>query len=187
MKPDTVSIPAVMHILALSALCLSCGPREQPPVPAPTPAPSVSSPADTEVAYSGTTLLATATTDSIPQESSSDEKLYAPSKPTPSHTKRPISLPRLVDLGAGKCIPCKMMVPILDELKRDYSDQFAVEVIDVWEDPAPGRTYRIRVIPTQIFFDAEGKELWRHEGFLGKEDILNKWAELGVPIEPPKG
>lgn len=89
-------------------------------------------------------------------------------------------LPRLVDLGAGKCIPCKMMKPILDELKRDYASQFKTEFIDVWENPDEGKKYGIEMIPTQIFYDAEGKELFRHTGFFGKEDILAKWKELGV-------
>jgi thioredoxin 1 len=107
----------------------------------------------------------------------------------PETAKNPATetLPRLVDLGAGKCIPCKMMAPILEELKRDYTGQFDVEFIDVWKDPEPGRTYRIRVIPTQLFFDAKGNELWRHEGFFGKDDILKKWEELGVTLRPPKG
>ncbi len=89
-------------------------------------------------------------------------------------------LPRLVDLGAGKCIPCKMMKPILDELKRDYASQFKTEFIDVWENPDEGKKYGIEMIPTQIFYDADGKELFRHTGFFGKEDILGKWKELGV-------
>jgi thioredoxin 1 len=89
-------------------------------------------------------------------------------------------LPRLVDLGAGKCIPCKMMKPILDELKRDYASQFKTEFIDVWENPDEGKKYGIEMIPTQIFYAAEGKELFRHTGFFGKEDILAKWKELGV-------
>ena len=93
-----------------------------------------------------------------------------------------VRLPRLVDLGADKCIPCKMMAPILDEFKRDYADQFTTEFIDVWKNPAAGTQYGIRVIPTQIFYDAEGKERFRHEGFFGKEDILNKWKELGVEL-----
>jgi thioredoxin 1 len=91
-------------------------------------------------------------------------------------------LPRMVDLGAGKCIPCKMMAPILAELKRDYSDRFITEFIDVWVNPDAGKPYGIEVIPTQIFFDAEGKELFRHVGFYGKEDILGKWKELGVDL-----
>jgi thioredoxin 1 len=89
-------------------------------------------------------------------------------------------LPRMVDLGAGKCIPCKMMKPILDDLKANYADRFKTEFIDVWENPDAGKPYGIEMIPTQIFFDADGKELFRHVGFFGKEDILGKWKELGV-------
>lgn len=89
-------------------------------------------------------------------------------------------LPRLVDLGAGKCIPCKMMKPILDELKADYRDCFEVVFIDVWENPDQAKQYNINLIPTQIFYGKDGNELFRHEGFFSKEDILAKWKELGV-------
>lgn len=92
-------------------------------------------------------------------------------------------LPRMVDLGAGKCIPCKMMAPILEELKKEYKDKFEVVFIDVWEDRQAGAQYGIRVIPTQIFYDAAGKERFRHEGFFSKEDILGKWKELGVDVK----
>jgi len=96
------------------------------------------------------------------------------------------ALPRLVDLGAGKCIPCIMMAPILEELKKEYAGTFNVEFIDVWKNPDAGRKYGIRIIPTQIFFDASGKELSRHEGFFSREDILLKWKELGVELTKPK-
>ena len=95
------------------------------------------------------------------------------------------ALPRLVDLGAGKCIPCKQMKPILAELTRDYADQFTVVFIDVWENRADGEKYGIRMIPTQIFYGADGKELARHEGFFSKEAILAKWRELGVAVREP--
>ena len=88
--------------------------------------------------------------------------------------------PKLVDLGAGKCIPCKMMVPILEEFQEEYQGKFDAVFIDVWENKSAGEQYGIRVIPTQIFFDADGKELFRHEGFFSKEDILGKWKELGI-------
>ena len=91
-------------------------------------------------------------------------------------------LPRLLDLGAGKCIPCKMMAPILEELKKEYAGRMNVEFIDVWVNPDAGKPYGIEMIPTQIFFDASGKELFRHVGFFGKEDILGKWKELGVDL-----
>ncbi len=93
-----------------------------------------------------------------------------------------VKRPRLVDLGAGKCIPCKMMKPILDDLMANYTDHFSTEFIDVWEKPDVGKQYGIEVIPTQIFYNAEGKELFRHVGFFGKEDILGKWKELGVDV-----
>ena len=91
-------------------------------------------------------------------------------------------LPRLLDLGAGKCIPCKMMAPILEELRRDYAGKLEVEFIDVWEDPEVAKSFGVEVIPTQIFYDPEGNELFRHVGFFGKEDILGKWKELGVEL-----
>ena len=92
-------------------------------------------------------------------------------------------LPKLVDLGADKCIPCKMMKPILDELDKTYQDRFDVVFIDVWKNRDAGRQYGIRVIPTQIFFDAGGKERFRHEGFYSREEIMNKWRELGFTFE----
>jgi thioredoxin 1 len=95
----------------------------------------------------------------------------------------PEALPKLLDLGAGKCIPCKMMAPILDELKETYADTFEVVFIDVWENPDEAKQYDIRMIPTQIFYDAAGKELFRHEGFYSKEDILGKWQTLGIIME----
>jgi len=92
--------------------------------------------------------------------------------------------PKLLDLGASKCLPCKKMAPILDELKKEYAGKFTTEFVDVWEaqNAAKAEEHKIRVIPTQIFFDAAGKELWRHEGFLSKEAILMKWEELGVTV-----
>lgn len=99
---------------------------------------------------------------------------------TPAAAKT--KLPRLVDLGASKCIPCKMMKPILDDLMANYTDHFTTEFIDVWENPNAGKQYGVEMIPTQIFYDAEGKELFRHVGFYGKEDILGKWKELGVDV-----
>lgn len=92
------------------------------------------------------------------------------------------SLPRLLDLGADKCIPCKAMAPILDELKVEFTEVFTVEFLDVWKNPDAAKPYKLKVIPTQIFFDSDGNELFRHEGFYGREDILAKWRELGVDL-----
>ncbi len=95
-------------------------------------------------------------------------------------------LPKLVDLGADKCIPCKMMAPVLEELKKDYAGKLNVQFIDVWKNPDAGKAYGIEMIPTQIFFDAAGKELFRHVGFFGKDDIFAQWKELGVDLSGGK-
>ncbi len=96
------------------------------------------------------------------------------------------SLPKLLDLGANKCVPCKLMAPILEQLKTDYAGQLEVEFIDVWKNQEAGARHKIKMIPTQIFFAADGKELFRHDGFFGKADILAKWKELGVELKPGK-
>ena len=91
-------------------------------------------------------------------------------------------LPKLLDLGANKCIPCKAMAPILDGLKKEYAGKMNVEFIDVWQNEDAGKQYGVEMIPTQIFFDAAGKEMFRHTGFFGKEDILAQWKKLGVDL-----
>ena len=106
------------------------------------------------------------------------------SKPSATNETK---LPKLIDLGAGKCIPCKMMAPILDDLKKDYEGRMNVEFIDVWQNPDAGKKYGIDLIPTQIFYDATGKEVFRHSGFFAKEDILANWKELGVDLTGKNG
>ena len=99
------------------------------------------------------------------------------------HTK---AMPRLVDVGAKTCIPCKLMAPILEELKTEYAGRLQVDFLDVSINPDYAGQYGVTIIPTQIFFDASGKELFRHEGFYSKEDILAKWKEHGVDLTAPK-
>jgi len=101
----------------------------------------------------------------------------SPAAPTAS---RPV--PRLVDLGAGTCIPCKAMAPILEGLKAEYAGRMDVVFIDVWKDREAADAYGIHLIPTQIFFGADGKELARHEGFMGREEILAQWKAVGVRL-----
>ncbi len=93
------------------------------------------------------------------------------------------ALPKLLDLGADKCVPCKAMAPILEEMRETFAGQLDVEFIDVWKDRDAGRPYNIKLIPTQIFFDADGSELFRHQGFFSREDMLAKWRELGYEFE----
>ncbi|OHB73050.1 MAG: hypothetical protein A2Z25_06715, partial [Planctomycetes bacterium RBG_16_55_9] len=91
-------------------------------------------------------------------------------------------VPALIDVGAGTCIPCKLMAPILEELKKELQGRVMVQFLDLNKYRGLAKEYRISVMPTQIFYDASGKELFRHEGFYAKEDILAKWSELGVDL-----
>ena len=101
-------------------------------------------------------------------------------KPAP-----PAALPRLVDLGAHKCVPCKRMAPILEALRVDYAGAVDVRFIDVWKDPRAGKPYGIRLIPTQVFFDRTGRERFRHEGFFSREEIERIFKDsLGVALRP---
>lgn len=86
----------------------------------------------------------------------------------------------MVDLGAKKCVPCKMMAPILEALEKEYKERAAILFIDVWENPEAAKEFRIQVIPTQIFYDAGGREVKRHQGFMSREAIVAELDKLGV-------
>ncbi|GMB00989.1 thioredoxin domain-containing protein [Pelosinus sp. IPA-1] len=88
--------------------------------------------------------------------------------------------PTVLDLGSNSCVPCKMMKPILDELDQEYRNKANVLVLEIGDYRDLARQYKVRVMPTQIFFDKSGNEYWRHEGFLAKEEIQAKLKELGV-------
>jgi len=86
----------------------------------------------------------------------------------------------LIDLGAKKCIPCKMMAPILEKMEKVYKGKAAVVFVDVWEHREQAQRFRIRAIPTQIFYDKNGKEVYRHVGFLAEKDIVAQLEKMGV-------
>jgi thioredoxin 1 len=86
----------------------------------------------------------------------------------------------MIDLGATECIPCKMMAPILEELKKEYAGKADIVFIDVWKNPSEAKKYGVRAIPTQIFFDAEGKEVHRNTGFMDKKRIVEILTRMGV-------
>ena len=86
----------------------------------------------------------------------------------------------MIDLGAKKCIPCKMMAPILEKMERVYKGKAVIAFIDVWEHQEPVNRFGIRAIPTQIFFDKNGQEVFRHEGFLAEKNIVAILEKMGV-------
>ena len=86
----------------------------------------------------------------------------------------------MIDLGAKKCIPCKMMAPILEKMEKVYKEKAAVIFIDVWEHREQAQRFGIRAIPTQIFFDKNGKEVYRHRGFMSEKAIIAQLETMGV-------
>ena len=86
----------------------------------------------------------------------------------------------MLDIGADSCIPCKMMAPIMKELEEEYKGKAAIIFIDVSKNRDQGTKFGIRAIPTQIFYDKDGKEVQRHEGFMDKKSIVAVLQKLGV-------
>ena len=86
----------------------------------------------------------------------------------------------MIDLGAKKCVPCKMMAPIMEKMERKYEGKAAVVFIDVWEHREQAARFRVRAIPTQIFFNAVGEEVYRHVGFFAEKDIVSQLEKMGV-------
>jgi len=86
----------------------------------------------------------------------------------------------MIDLGATTCIPCKMMVPVMEKLAKELQGKFDIQFVDIYKRGDLAEKYKIYAIPTQIFFDKNGKELFRHMGFYPKADIMTKLNELGL-------
>ena len=93
-----------------------------------------------------------------------------------------LKLPRIIDFGSKQCQACKAMEPVLEALAKNHADKFKTEFVDVWvpENQDLARSHGIQSIPTQVFFDSENKEVFRNTGFISEEDVLAKWAELGL-------
>jgi len=88
--------------------------------------------------------------------------------------------PVVADFGKGTCMPCKMMEPILKNLEKKYQGRASILILDVDEYRSLSRKYRVMMIPTQVFFDSHGKEVYRHQGFMSEANIIAKLKEMGV-------
>ena len=111
--------------------------------------------------------------------------LYATCSFSAPKTPADLALPlegmvTMIDFGAETCIPCKMMKPILEELHKEYKGKAAIVYVDIRGRSNIARKYRLRGIPTQVFFDVSGKEVYRHVGFLDKTSIEKQLKEMGV-------
>jgi len=89
--------------------------------------------------------------------------------------------PVLVDFGANSCVPCRQMRPILKEVSNEYAEKAVVLVIDVYKYQNLAREHKIQMLPTLVFFDSKGKEVFRQVGIMDKEKIVAKLKEIGMP------
>lgn len=101
------------------------------------------------------------------------------SKPNQPSAKR---LPKLVDIGSEQCVPCKMMISVLDELSKEYKGKLEIVFIDLQKNPEAAEKFGVKLIPTQVFYDEKGKEFFRHTGFYPKEEIIARFKEHGIKL-----
>ena len=95
-----------------------------------------------------------------------------------------------IELGSVNCIPCKKMQPVMRAIETKYGNQVQVLFYDVWtkEQEPYAQKYGIRLIPTQVFLDENGKEFFRHEGFFAEEEIHKLLQLRGLkPLLQKKG
>ena len=86
----------------------------------------------------------------------------------------------LIDLGKKNCTQCKMMAPILEKLKIKYKGKAEIVFINLLEDPEQQYRFKLKALPTQIFFNAEGEEVYRHTGFMAEKAIVEQLNKMGV-------
>jgi thioredoxin 1 len=110
--------------------------------------------------------------------------LFAQAKPTPAVT--PESTPKVtfIELGSVKCVPCKLMQPVMESIGKKYGGQVRIVFHDVWTDSGKTQAepYKIRAIPTQVFLDQKGVEIFRHEGFYPESEIDKLLQKQGLKV-----
>jgi thioredoxin 1 len=86
----------------------------------------------------------------------------------------------MVDFGAPFCAPCKAMAPFLEKLEKEYKGRAAILFLDVGTSPEVCERFGITEIPTQVFYNQQGKEVLRHKGFMKEEAIVKQLKKMGV-------
>jgi thioredoxin 1 len=118
--------------------------------------------------------------DSQPPVSVGDLGKAQPVTPQPAPKA---GVPTMLELGSTTCTPCKMMEKVMDELRKSYPKTLIVKFINVDKSPEMTKKYKISVIPTQVFLDADGKEFHRHMGFYPVDDIVAMLENNGYKLE----
>jgi thioredoxin 1 len=122
----------------------------------------------------------TAADSAVPEDQPKPEPKPGPEPEHPPEPQpRPKSLPRMWDYGSEKCIPCQTMKGILDPMMVEYQGRVDIRIVNVYEEQSLAQQARVQMIPTQIFYDPDGKELFRHVGVLPRDSIVAKFREFG--------
>lgn len=108
------------------------------------------------------------------------EAQHALATDNPVDRARMSGKPTMVEFGAEGCVPCDMMQPILERLRKKYPDELNVVFIHVGEKQVLGARFGIQSIPVQVFYDENGDEVFRHVGFYAEAEVLKQLAKLGV-------
>ena len=85
-----------------------------------------------------------------------------------------------LELGSEGCKPCEAMKPVMQAVRERYGDQVEVVFYDVRKDPAMAREYGVTLIPTQVFLGPDGKEFYRHQGYLPLSMVEAVLHRMGV-------
>ena len=103
-------------------------------------------------------------------------------QPEQRHIKNIAPKVTFIELGSVNCIPCKQMQPVMKAIEEKYLEQVNVVFYDVWTEAGRpyAQQYKIRVIPTHVFLDENGKEFFRHEGFFPQVGIEKLLKEKGI-------
>jgi thioredoxin 1 len=132
----------------------------------------------TESATSEHVSVKTVPSETLSDQNAEDTIHIAAANPLEKALKK--GLPVVADFGRSTCVPCKMMLPILERLEHDLEGKASILVIDIREYSALSRKYKISLIPTQVFFDSSGEEVFRHHGFMPEEEIINQLKKMGM-------
>ena len=114
------------------------------------------------------------------KKSNSDNTIHSSGNNISDSTKFKIEF---VELGSVNCVPCKKMQPIMKSIEAKYKGLVKVTFHDVWKDTKKSEEYGIDLIPTQVFKDAAGKEIYRHQGFFAEEEIDKFLQSQGVNLQ----
>lgn len=91
--------------------------------------------------------------------------------------------PVLLDIGGGECVPCKAMKPVLEELNEEWQNKVIVKFVDYWQYPDLADQFNFSVIPTQFFYDEDGKLYTTHQGQITKDEVKEIFKEMGYSFD----